>query len=118
VRPRTTARSNRAPRRPALLGPERPYGTLVTVTRWSDIPDGQVGLLDASVVFGPSGPPHLCKVPDPALHARFEGCPPESPVVTGSFAVGGVAYSGPVVVRRRGEVADLAVVHGFYRGYR
>jgi hypothetical protein len=100
---------------PALDGPDTPYLDRPLVSRWNEIPDGHVGRLDASLVFGTAPTPRLCKV----LSERdFHGCAPDAPAVVGSFhAAPRSIFFGPVVVRRRGAVADFVVVGPSFGGY-
>jgi len=103
---------------PALDGPAHPYALLPLTASWNDVPDGRVARLDVSLVFGVDGQPRLCKMSDFLLDHHFRGCSPEFPALAGSFRVAArVVFSGPTVVRRRGNVADLAVVEHGYAGY-
>jgi hypothetical protein len=103
---------------PVLEGPAaRPYLDLPLVHAWNEIPDGHVGRLDASLVFGRGSPPRVCYVPPDPRDREFRGCPPDAPAATGSFRVSSTIFIGPLVVRRRGNEADLVVVGPDIEGY-
>ncbi len=103
---------------PVLEGlADRPYLDLPLAHAWSEIPDGHVGRLDASLVFGTASAPRVCYVPPFPRDREFRGCPPDAPAVTGSFRVSSTIFVGPLVVRRHGNEADLVVVGPDLEGY-
>ena len=101
---------------PELAGPSVPYSELKPRPTFETIPDGHVGLVDLDVVFGNGGPARLCRVPrSRKLQDHFPGCPASAPAVLGSRTVPrGVlsVFGGPVVVRRQGNEATLAIPRG------
>ncbi|HVK67354.1 MAG TPA: hypothetical protein VM694_22870 [Polyangium sp.] len=98
---------------PALEGLAEPYTDLSPVPL-DALPEGRMAIVDSALVRGTSGPMRLCNRPTvPKLRARFPGCPDKALPVLGSpsgYRAGVTVLEAPVIVRRRGDAIDLAIL--------